>query len=322
MRAGVAVARARRFHYHSTLQEAREMVEQPEHVTTMICWEDAPDLAACLALKARYGADALPVAGGTDASLRLRAGQQRPRVLFSMAGAGLNHLDLTGDGLVLGACVTMADLAADHAVRTTWPALAAAAGSLGSPLIRVLATLGGNLGNASPCADTAPPLLVYGARAVLRSTRGLRSLPLEDFFTGPGTTALEDDELITEVRVPTPPGGTVAAFRKFGPRRANVIAASSLATALTFENRAVVRARVAAGSVAPTPVRLSRVEAFLQERAAAELADAGVQEEAAELVLREVVPIDDVRGSAWYKGRVAANALMRDMAFAAGKVAG
>ncbi|MFH1533000.1 MAG: FAD binding domain-containing protein [Pseudomonadota bacterium] len=284
-------------------------------------WVEAPDLAACLELKARFGANALPVAGGTDASLRLRSGQWRPAVLFSLRASCLHHLKRTDDELTIGACVTMATLAADDAVRTTWSALAVAAGGLGSPLIRNLATLGGNLGNASPCADTAPPLLVYEAQIVVRSTRGLRSLPVERFFTGPGGTAMKEDELIIEVRVPRPPEGTVATFRKFGPRRANVIAASSLATALTFQDGVVARARLAAGSVAPTPLRLLRVEGFLLGRAATDLADPRIREEAAELLLEEVVPIDDVRGSAWYKGRVAANALIRELAAAAEKEA-
>jgi CO/xanthine dehydrogenase FAD-binding subunit len=288
------------------------MVEQRQETR----WVDAPDLAACLDLKARYGRRALAVAGGTDASLRLRAGQWRPEILFGLDDNCLRHVDFTGDGLTVGACVTMATLAGDDVVRTTWPALAAAAGGLGSPLIRNLATLGGNLGNASPCADTAPPLFVYGAQIIVRSTRGLRSLPVEGFFTGPGVTALAEDELIIEIRIPVPPEGTVSTFRKFGPRRANVIAASSLATALTFVDGAVIRARLAAGSVAPTPLRLSRVEELLRGRSVDELGDPGFQEEAAELLLQEVAPIDDVRGSAWYKGRVAANTLMRDLASA------
>ena len=283
-------------------------------------WDSAASLDECLALKARHGAAAMPVAGGTDASLRLRSGQWRPAVLFSLAGAGLTDMSISDDVLSVGACVTMAALAADPAVRAAWPALAAAAGGLGSPLIRNLATLGGNLGNASPCADSAPPLLVYRAQVVLRSKRGLRSVPVEDFFIGPGKSILADDELIIEVRVPRPQRGTVAAFRKFGPRRANVIAASSLATALTLEDGVVTRARLAAGSVAPTPVRLPMAEAFIQGRSLAELGDPAFRDEAAERVLAEVAPIDDVRGSAWYKGRVAANALLRDLAAAAGEV--
>lgn len=292
------------------------MVENMERETR---WVPAPDLATCLDLKARHGRRALPVAGGTDASLRLRAGQWRPEILFDLRHAGLEHIDLTEDGLALGACVTMETLASDDAARTTWPALTAAAGGLGSPLIRSLATLGGNLGNASPCADTAPPLYVYGAYVIVRSTRGLRSFPVQDFFVGPGATALAEDELITEVLVPVPPAGTVATFRKFGPRRANVIAASSLATALTFGGGAVTRARLAAGSVAPTPLRLTRVEELLLGRSVDELSDPALQEAAAELLLEEVVPIDDVRGSAWYKGRVAANTLKRDLAAASQK---
>ena len=282
-------------------------------------WNSAASLDECLALKARNGAAAMPVAGGTDASLRLRSGYWRPAVLFSLAGANLTNLSITDDGLAVGACVTMAALAADPAVRAAWPALATAAGGLGSPLIRNLATLGGNLGNASPCADSAPPLLVYGAQVVLRSTRGLRSVPVEDFFTGPGRSVLADDELIIEVKVPRPQRGTVAAFRKFGPRRANVIAASSLATALTLEDGVVIRARLAAGSVAPTPLRLSLAEAFLHGRSLDDLGDPAFRDEAADRVLDEVAPIDDVRGSAWYKGRVAANALLRDLAAAAGE---
>ena len=282
-------------------------------------WNSAASLDECLALKALHRAAAMPVAGGTDASLRLRSGQWRPAVLFSLAGAGLTDISINDDGLSVGACVTMAALAADPAVRAAWPALAHAAGGLGSPLVRNLATLGGNLGNASPCADSAPPLLVYGAQVVLRSTRGLRSVPVEAFFIGPGRSILADDELIIEVRVPRPPQGTVAAFRKFGPRRANVIAASSLATAFTLEDGVVIRVRLAAGSVAPTPLRLPMAEAFIQGRSLAELGDPTFREEAADRVLDEVAPIDDVRGSAWYKGRVAANALLRDLAAAAGE---
>ena len=282
-------------------------------------WNSAASLDECLALKALHRAAAMPVAGGTDASLRLRSGQWRPAVLFSLAGAGLTDISINDDGLSVGACVTMAALAADPAVRAAWPALAHAAGGLGSPLVRNLATLGGNLGNASPCADSAPPLLVYGAQVVLRSTRGLRSVPVEAFFIGPGRSILADDELIIEVRVPRPPQGTVAAFRKFGPRRAIVIAASSLATAFTLEDGVVIRVRLAAGSVAPTPLRLPMAEAFIQGRSLAELGDPTFREEAADRVLDEVAPIDDVRGSAWYKGRVAANALLRDLAAAAGE---
>lgn len=266
-----------------------------EKNTVVSNWVEAEDLAACLDLKARYGTAALPVAGGTDASLRLRAGQWHPEVLFDLGCAGLTNLELTEDGLTIGACVTMATLAADDAVRTTWPALAAAAAGLGSPLIRNLATLGGNLGNASPCADTAPPLIVYGAYVILRSSRGLRSIPIDGFFAGPGATAIAEDEIITEVLVPAPPEGTVSTFRKFGPRRANVIAASSLSTALTFEDGVVTRARLAAGSVAPTPLRLVRLEADLVGRTAEELTSATVQEAAADLLLEEVVPISTLR---------------------------
>jgi carbon-monoxide dehydrogenase medium subunit len=149
-----------------------------------------------------------------------------------------------------------------------------------------------------------PPLIALGATVTLRSRKGERKLPLEDFFLGFGKTALQPDELVTDVFVPRR-GQWFQAFAKFGSRSANVIAVINMAICLRLSDHRIEEARVAYGSVAPQPLRARKVEEFL----AGQLLSEDLVGALAEVVLSEVSPIDDVRGSKKYKQRLAVNSI-------------
>lgn len=264
-----------------------------------------PEAVALLA--AEPGARAL--AGGTDLVVQLRDGRRRAATLVDLGRLSLDRIADLGGELEIGALATMAAIAGNLAVREYCPAVAEAAALVGAWPIQCRATLGGNLANASPAADTAPPLLVAGAGAVVASPHGERTVPLEEFFLGPGSTVLGPGDLLLAVRVPREdaPAGAhrVERFAKVGPRREQIIATVSLAARLWVAAGSIVRCRLALGAVAPKPVRALGVEAFLAGRAP----DAATRRRAAELLQRDIAPIDDVRAPARYR-RLAAAVLL------------
>jgi len=264
----------------------------------------AESIEQALQWKAEHGVHARFAGGGTDLLLQARAGKHRPEVFIRLPQVAADVAEKNGF-LVLPALATLADLAVHPLVQAHVPALAEAMTQIGSPQIRNVATLAGNLCNASPAADSAPALLVYDAAVVLASLRGSRELPLDQFFVGPGKTALAPDELLLEVQIPMPPQGDVAWFRKFGPRGANVISAASFAARIRLADDAVTHAFLAAGSVGPRPLRLRNTEAALvgfqtTGKGGSEL----LPEALLETVRKDISPISDVRGSGWYKGEV------------------
>ena len=263
---------------------------------------------ALAALAERPGAR--PIAGGTDLMVQLRDGRTRASCVVDLGGLGLAGIRQIDDGLEISAATSMDSIAAHGGVRHHFPALAAAAGMVGAWPIQCRATLGGNLANASPAADTAPALIVAGALLTVVSTAGTRRIPVEEFFVGPGRSALTPGELLLSVFVPLagirPGCRLVERFVKAGPRREQVISVVSLA------GRAVVRAdgeietvRIALGSVAPTPVRARRAEAALTGRRP----DAVARREAVQALQLDIAPIDDVRAPASYR-RIAAAVLL------------
>ena len=256
-------------------------------------------------LAANPGARA--IAGGTDLVVQLRAGRRRAPTLVDLGRLGLGGIRERDGGLEIGAATTMDTIAADARVRALCPALATAAGLVGAWPIQCRATLGGNLANASPAADTAPPLLVADARLRLASPRGERELPVGELFVGPGTTALTADELIVAVLVPAwrPAGRCLDRFVKVGPRREQIISVVSLAARIAVVDGAVAEARLALGSVAPRPVRAGATERLLAGRRVT----AVLRREAAAAVQQDAAPIDDVRAPAWYR-RVAVAVLL------------
>jgi CO/xanthine dehydrogenase FAD-binding subunit len=263
---------------------------------------------ALQALCDRPGARA--IAGGTDLVVMLRDGRRQADTLVDLGRVAPAGISLVDEQLVIGAATTMDVIAASLLVRERHPALAAAAAQVGAWPIQCRATLGGNLANASPAADTAPPLLVADARLRLCAAAGARELGLDEFFLGPGRSALARDELIVEVVVPCPPRSEgsrgVERFWKVGPRREQIISMVSLAGRITQDGSGkVVAARIALGAVAPTPVRARTVEAFLLGRAL----DESTQREALRVLQKDIAPIDDVRAPAHYR-RVAAAVLL------------
>jgi CO/xanthine dehydrogenase FAD-binding subunit len=259
----------------------------------------AGTLAGALAAKAEHP-DAVPIAGGTDVMVELNFDRRRPGVLLDLTPVK----ELAGwacvDGRVrLGAGVPYTRIIDELADRL--PGLAMASRTVGSPQIRNRGTVGGNLGSASPAGDAHPPLLATGAEVEVASVRGVRTVPVGEFFTGPKRNALAPDELVTAVLVPVATGPQQ--FAKVGTRNAMVIAVCSFSVAL-HPDRGTVGTGI--GSAGPTPLAATGAEDFARIELAGRW---GTREPLPEPVLRrfgELVggaarPIDDVRGTAAYR---------------------
>jgi CO/xanthine dehydrogenase FAD-binding subunit len=259
-------------------------------------------LDEALAMKTEHP-DARPIAGGTDLMVEINFGRLRPPAIIDLSRVGELAFWRREDGHVfLGAGVTYATVVREM---TTFKPLVEASRSVGSPQIRNRATVGGNLGTASPAGDALPVLAAYDAEVVLRSrTRGERTLPWHTFLTGPKKTAIADDELIVGVRWLGLRGP--GSFSKIGTRNAMVIAVAGLCLVLDEDRR---RVNVALGSVGPTILRATAAE----ETLGAAMAAAGVWDDRAavlpdqaidafgELVAAAAQPLDDVRGTAAYR---------------------
>lgn len=258
------------------------------------------DEAVALLHQLREGAR--PVAGGTDIVVQMKEGRTRfpyPQMIVSLDRISeLRGIEFSeANGLRIGAGTTMAEIAAHPVVRDRYQALAEGAGVVGSYQTMNMGTIGGNVCNAAPSADTAPPLLVFEAQAVIVGPTGRRTMPLAGFFTGPGLTALESGELVAELRLPTPPAGTASAYERHTPRKQMDIAVVGVGVALTISGGNITRARVSLGAVAPTPIRAPRTEAVLEGKAPTD----DVFSAAAEIAASEASPIGDVRGAADFR---------------------
>ena len=260
---------------------------------------------------------AVPLAGGTDVMVELNFGVRRPPALLDLTRVSeLRHWDIDGNQVRLGASVTYSQVLAELGGRL--PGLALAARTVGSPQIRNRGTVGGNLGTASPAGDAHPPLLAAGAEIEIASVRGTRTVPVDQFYTGPKQNVLQPGELIAAVRIPLPSGPEQ--FSKIGTRNAMVIAVAAVSLALRPDRQEV---GTGIGSVGPTPRRASQAEKFL----AAALAEAGLWESRApvpdaiaaefgRLVAAAADPIDDVRGTAAYRRHCLSVLARRTLAWA------
>jgi carbon-monoxide dehydrogenase medium subunit len=202
---------------------------------------------------------------------------------------------------VVGAATTAADLIVDRAVAEHAPILARVADRLASAQVRNLATVGGNVANASPAGDLINPLLLLDARLVLASEAGRRTVPIDEFFTGPGETVMRPDELLVEARFDIPPSGRVFRFEKAGTRPAMECSVVTVGLAFTPRNGLLTDVRVAFGSSAPTPLRGRKTEKILEGQSLTP----DVAERAAGATEAEVSPISDVRGSDCYRRALA-----------------
>lgn len=246
---------------------------------------------------------AMALAGGTDVAVLLDKGKADPALLVDLTRLpGLEGIVEVDGQLLLGALVCMTDLSGSVAVRFDYPVLAQAAAQMGCWQVRNLATLGGNICNASPSADTSPPLLLYDARVIVGSASvdggdSIRELPYSAFPTGPGTTALLPGEIVLGVRLPRPPAGLRGAYLRRQLRRSMDIPLVNVAVALREEAGEVTEARVALGAVNPVPYRCVEAEQALLGRLLGPESIAAAAAAAAE----SCRPITDIRASAGYR---------------------
>jgi len=240
----------------------------------------------------------VPVAGCTDLMVRgPEALHRMDRMLDLLGIPELRGIREAGGGLEIGAATTFSEIRSSAAVRAAFPSLVAAAAQVGGWQIQNRATLGGNMANASPAGDSLPVLLALDAVVVVAGRNGEREIPYSEFHTGYRKTAIEPGEIIVRVRLPRLPEGSVQAFRKVGTREAQAISKVVVALAGRIESGRIAELRLAAGSVAPVPLRLRATEEAVRgQTLGAEIADRAGREAA-----REVQPIDDVRSTAEYR---------------------
>ena len=273
-----------------------------------------------LTLLAAHGPQARLLAGGTDLMVLLRRHKIAPTCLIDVGRLpGLNTLATASGEIVIGAGVCHRQIEASPLFRGALQALPEACATVGSVQIRNVATVAGNLCNASPAADTPPVLLTFGARVRLASAAGVRELPLEEFFLGYRSTALQAGELLTEIRLPAPPPRTGSRFEKLGRRRAMEISIACVAATVTLAaDDRLSSVRIGLGSVAPTSLRARQAEALLQgQRLSDELLAAAGRAAAA-----ECAPIDDLRATGEYRRLVVATLVERAVASAARRARG
>jgi CO/xanthine dehydrogenase FAD-binding subunit len=257
-------------------------------------------------LLAQYGGKAHILAGGTDLMSKANRRLIRPEVLIYIGDSGLDYIRRNGSHVVIGATTSFTKIIDSSLVREKAPLLAEAARNIGSVAIRNMGTVGGNLANGSPAADSATALLAMGARLKLISPKGERTVESESFFIGPGKTLLQSDELLQEVMVPFQEEGSKWAYYKLGRRQANTLSVVSVAISMQMNNRTCQRLRIALGAVAPVPMLARKASALMEGKRP----DSGQIGQMAAVAAGEINPIDDVRATAWYRRR-ACEALVR-----------
>ncbi|NQU63269.1 MAG: xanthine dehydrogenase family protein subunit M [SAR324 cluster bacterium] len=241
-------------------------------------------------LEARY------IAGGTDLLIRMKNRIVSPSTLISLRSVSeLSGITVAKD-VNIGSGVTIRQLTDHSELNTLYPVLMQAAKCLGSAQIRNVATLGGNLCNASPAADMAPPLLVLDAVVQILGLNGSREMALQTFFVGPGQTKLGKDEILTAIKIPIPSPAAKAVFIKKG-RVGMDLSKACLAVLIEMEGKQCKRARIAAGAVGPVPMRLKKTESRLE----GETLTQDIIKEAQAIASAEVTPITDLRSTEAYR---------------------
>jgi carbon-monoxide dehydrogenase medium subunit len=274
----------------------------------------------CLrALKGR-GTEVQLLAGGTDLLPQLKNGLIKPTTVVDLSGVAELRV-LEGDaqrGFRVGAAVTARVLERDARIRAIYPALAESAALVGSIQIRNLATIGGNLCNAAPSADMAPPLVALEAEAVVASGGGRRRVPVASFFSGVRRTVLAPDELLVEFVIPAPGPRSGGAYLRHTPRRELDIAVVGVASQVTLTDGVCAKARIALAAVAPTPVRATAAE---QALAGQPLTPQAITR-AADLAVEAARPISDQRGSAEFRRHLVRILTRRTLAQALARASG
>lgn len=263
-------------------------------------------LAEALRLLADEPGTWRPFAGGTDLMVLLEAGRLAHQRFVSLWGLPeLRGITATTETVSLGAMTTYAQIQRNEILRAEFPLLVEAAGLTGAVAIQNRGTIGGNIANASPAADSLPALLVYEAEVELHSAAGARRVAYRDFHTGYKATVMRPEEVIHSIHLPRTTAGWRQYSRKVGTRKAQAISKVCIAAMARMNGGAIEQIRLAYGSVAPVPVRVPQTEAILQQRTIDEDAITNARGS----LRAELHPIDDVRSTASYRAAVAANLL-------------
>jgi carbon-monoxide dehydrogenase medium subunit len=284
--------------------EARGEPKANEVTTAVLArqYEAPRRVEDAVALLAKHGAAARVLAGGTDLLAQMKSGARHPAVIVDLKRiAELMEVREADGALVIGAAVPAAELREHAALRRLFPGLAEAVALIGSEQIQGRASLGGNLCNASPAADTTPALLVNEATLEIAGPGGRRVLPVAELCTGPARTSLRDGELLASIRLAGPPPRSADAYLRLIPRTEMDIAVVGAAVRVQLApDGSCFAARVALGAVAPTAIRVPEAEAAL----AGSRLDAAALAQLAEAARAAARPIDDKRGTAAYRRQV------------------
>jgi carbon-monoxide dehydrogenase medium subunit len=262
-------------------------------------YEAPTTLAGALELLARPG-EVRPLAGGTDIIDQLKSNRRNADLVVDLKRIPeLLNIESNGAGLRIGSAVSCTEVSNYTSTNGEYSALTESTELVGSIHIQNRASVGGNVCNAAPSADTIPALLVHEAIAHTASASGGREIPLIDFFAGPGQTVLQKGEILKELVLPTPSANTASAYLRFIPRNEMDIAVAGVGSLIEVDpsSGVVTKARIALASVAPTPVRAYSAEEFLEGKKI----DEGTIAKTADLAVDSAVPITDVRGSAEYR---------------------
>ncbi len=252
------------------------------------------------------GAGWRSIAGGTDLMVLFNAGKLPCRRFASISEIEeLRRIEALDDWVTIGAAATYSEIRESATLQAEFPLLCQSASWTGGIANQNRGTLGGNIANASPAADSAPVLLVYDAELELQSTAGRRLVPYANFHLGYKQMQLQADELIVTVRLPRPSRDLRQYGRKVGTRKAQAISKVSMAATAAVENGTIVDLRIAFGSVAPVPLRCKETERVLR----GERLTPSLRERAQQTLLLEIAPISDIRSTSEYRAMVAANLL-------------
>ena len=260
-------------------------------------------VAEAIALLAAAGATARPLSGGTDLVVQMRSGRVRPgQVIHLKRIPEMIGISESDGGFLIGAATPCAVIGRHAALRAAWPGVVEAACLIGSAQVQGRASLGGNLCNASPAADSAPALIAASAVCIIASGQGMRELPIEALHAGPGKTTLKTGELLQAIRLPAAAARGADAYLRLIPRTEMDIAIVGAGAHLVLDAAGRVQsARIGLGAVAPTPVRADAAAAAL----VGHLLDDAALGRMQEAVRAACSPIDDKRGTADYRRRVA-----------------
>ena len=265
-------------------------------------------LTEALVLSRKWKISGKLVAGGTKVIPEMRAKVIRPQVLVDLSHIkNLSFIKEKGRTIQIGALTTISELASSEKIQKYAPILSDAANQFGNPLVRNRATIGGNLADGSPAADTAVPLLVLDAMIVTQSNLKMRKIPINQFFVGPHKTALQSNEIIREIVFTKANPHAKMAYTKLGLRNAMAISVVSIALSIEMKEGKCIEARIALGAVAPKPIRAYQTEAFLKNKVITE----EIIESCCKHITKEISPITDIRASADYRRDMASALLKR-----------